>query len=375
MKNRLLVALICVAPALFIAPEAEAWSPKISVDDDQWIQLGFLGQFRAESHQDLGGGEQDRWTAEFYTRRARIMALGSVHPNVRFFLATDVPNTGREGIPNSIIWNDGFVDFQFLPELKLSFGRILVPFSIENRASAAALLGIDYNLSLLKIPTFIDRAFWRDDGVEARGILFDGYIDYRVALFRGVRDTSINPSYLPRVTGMVVVNLQDAQPGWFYNPNSLGSLDVISFGAGVDHIFRTARGGINATAWNLFALVEQDVGGGRLNAMAGFYNWDGPGWGGGFEGATMGLQLGYLVPGEILPDTPVAGKIQPVLRFQRQDDLEEDGFELNTINLGLNYYLKGQNANLKVDFAINDRFDADDEQGKAALRFQAQLLF
>ncbi len=375
MKTRLLTAVICIAPLLFASQAAEAWSPKISVDDDTWIQLGFLGQFRFETGQNKAGVNEDHWNYEFYTRRARIMGLGSVHENVRFFFSTDVPNTGGENVANSMVWNDGFVDFQIMPELKIAFGRILVPFSVENQASAAALLGIDYNLGLLKTPTFVDRAFWRDDGFEVRGILFEGLIDYRLGVFRGVRDFEQNPRFEPRTTGMVLVNLQDAQPGWFYNPNSLGSLDVISFGAGFDRVPRSGRNFDDSLALSAFALIEQGIAGGRLNALIGYYNWDGPAWGGGFEGHTLGAQLGFLIPGEVL-----TGRLQPVVRFQRQDDTRDPedgggaGLTLNTVNLGLNYYLKGQAVNFKVDYALNDRLDADG-LGADTLRLQAQLLF
>lgn len=372
---RLLAALLCFAPALLVTPHAEAWSPKLEVDEDTWIQLGFLGQFRYEAAENRAGTDSDYWSSQFFTRRARVMGLGSVHENVRFFFSTDVPNTGLAGTPNTMVWNDGFVDFQIMPELKIAFGRILVPFSVENQASAASLLGIDYNLSLLKTPSPVDRAFWRDDGIEVRGILLDGMIDYRVGVFRGVRDFDLNPNFMPRATGMVLVNLQDSQPGWFYNPNSLGSLDVVSFGAGFDYLTNSASGVDDGLAISAFGLVEQGIAGGRLNAMVSYFHWQGTGWGGGFEGATMGAQVGYLLPMEVL-----AGKMQPVLRFQRQDDSRETGtaagagFALNTINLGLNYYLKGQAANLKLDYALNDRRDGEGQRVDT-LRLQAQLLF
>lgn len=365
MKTKFLSA--AVLTALLLASPAQAWSPKLSVDDDTWIQLGLLGQFRYESGQDPPGAGE-RWSHEFYTRRFRIMGLGSVHPKVRFFFSTDVPTTGRAGAANTIIWNDGFVDFQIRPELKIQFGRILVPFSLENKASATSLLGIDYNQSLLKIPSPVDRSYWRDDGIEIRGLLFGERIDYRVGIFRGDRDTTTNAGFLPRSTGMVMINLQDSMGGWFFNPNSMGAHKLISLGGGYDFIAHSDEDTDNAIAWNAFAIVEQGVFGGRLNAMLGYYNWDGPGWGG-FEGATMGAQLGYLLPGETL-----AGRWQPVVRFQRQDDSRVGGLNLNTVNLGLNYYLKGQAANLKLDYAMNDRRD-DAGQRRDTLRFQAQFLF
>ncbi len=360
--KRILGLLACLVVAFSVTP-AEAWGPKLEVDEDTWIQLGLLGQFQVESAQL----SEDEWTFDIFTRRARIMGLGSVHEKVRFFFSTDVPNTGKTGAPNDIVWNDGFVDFQLMPELKIAFGRILVPFSPENQASAAAILGIDYNLNLLKLPTFMDRAFWRDDGFELRGVLVDGLIEYRGGVFRGMRDMDANPGYHPRAIGMVMVNFADAQPGWFYNPNSLGSLEVLSVGGGVDYIANSAEDVDASVAWNAFAKVEQPVGGGVVNALLAYYDWSGPRpWAGDFEGQTIGAQVGFLLPGEIM-----TGRLQPVVRYQRQDP--DEGQSLDTINVGLNYYLKGQAINFKADYAFNDRRVGGERVD--AFRFQTQLVF
>jgi hypothetical protein len=355
---------LAIAAGLAVATAAAAQVPRLSIDDDTWLQVRFLGQVQLEAAERGSGEERDRWGFDAFTRRARIMATGSVHPNVRFFFSTDVPNTGRQGVPNSMVWNDGFIDLQIAPELNIAVGRILAPFSPDVRASAATLLGIDYNLALIKTPTPVDRAFWRDDGVEARGVLGGGRFEYRGAIFKGVRSQENN---LLRTTGMAMLNLGDAQPGWFYNPNSLGALDVLSVGAGLDRVPNGAADLDHSLAWNVFALLDKPLGTGRVNAMASYAHWDGPAWAGGFEGTTSGIQVGYL-----LPATANGGRLQPVVRLQRQDNPDAD-FTLNTVNLGLNYLLKGHAINWKLDVAINDRR----VQGETAntIRLQTQVLF
>jgi hypothetical protein len=301
--------------------------------------------------------------------------MGSVHKNVKFFFDTDVPNTGKEdNSSNSLVWNDGFIDFQFMPELKVAFGRILVPFSVENKASAALLLGIDYNLNTTHIPTFIDRAFWRDDGVEVRGILADGLIDYRVGLFRGERRATAETDDTPpveydvngddnmRTTGLVMVNFADAQPGWFYNMNSLGSLKVLSLSAGFDYI---GNSGIeDHKAWNVGAHLEQPLGNGRIVGSATYYDYEGPY----YSAKNASVQAGYLLPCPFNDGS----YIQPVLRWLYQD-FDDTNVKLNTVAVGLNYFLKGHNINFKVDYAINDKIIDGDRVD--AFRFQTQLLF
>jgi hypothetical protein len=373
--KRLLGCLLGLA--LFLgSPSSVAGQARLAVDDNTWLQLGLLAQLQFEAAEQSAGVNGDEWGTDFFARRLRIMGRGSVHQKVKFWFSTDVPNAGKSGVPNDIIWNDGFVDFQLLPQINVAVGRFLIPFSPDNRASAGSLLGIDYNLNLLKLPTPVDRAFWRDDGIEVRGVLFGGHFEYRGGVFRGARTFNLapagdpvrlnNPDHLLRTTGMAMINLGDAQPGWFYNPNSLGALTLLSVGAGYDRIPNSTVNIDNSHAWNVFALVEQPVGKGRVNALAAYYDWEGPAWGGGFEGNTMGVQVGYLLPVEAL-----GGKWQPVVRLQRQDS--DAGLTLNTVNLGLNYLLKGHAINVKLDYAIDDRQVGVEKVD--TFRCQTQLLF
>jgi hypothetical protein len=370
-------AMLGCTLVLVLASPAAGQGVRLSVDEDTWLQFGFLAQLQYELADGTSGANGEGWGSEFFARRLRIMGRGSVHKKVKFWFSTDVPNAGRSGAPNTIIWNDGFVDLQLAPEFNIAVGRFLVPFGPENRASPATSLGIDYNLNAIKIPTYADRAFWRDDGIEVRGMLFDGLIDYRGGVFRGERTYNVagpddpvqlnNPDRELRTMGMVMLNFADPQPGWFYNPNSLGALKVLSVGAGYDRIPNSAPDRENSRAWSVFAVVEQPVGKGRVNLQATYYDWDGTAWTGGFEGTTIGAQLGYLVPGEM-----AGGLWQPVVRFQRQDNPDAE-FTLNTYNLGLNYFLKKHAFNIKLDYAISERMVGG--EGVDAFRIQTQLLF
>lgn len=365
-------SIVMLTVVLCAATSALAWSPKLAVNDDVWAQVGFLGQFQFETAEDLAGNN-DEWSKDFFIRRARLMVQGSVHKNVKFFFSTDAPNAGKKvrgtALDSDFILNDAFVDLQFMPELNIAFGRILSPFSPEYRASAALLLGLDYNLNANKLFSPSDAlAFWRDEGIEVRGLLFEGLIDYRVGLFRGDR-TDRNLDDDLRTTGMVMVNLRDAQPGFFYNMNSLGTLKVLSFGGGYDYVGNSDDK--DGKAWNVFGMLEQPLGPGHLVASAAYYDWDGPNYAGGFEGNTISAQVGYLLPCPFLE----GAKIQPVVRYQHQDRENATEYKLDTFNIGLNYFLKGHNINFKIDYAINDRINTTTGEKFDAFRFQTQLLF
>jgi hypothetical protein len=361
--RKVLCSIAMLAMVMGVGSSAFAWGPKMAINEDVWMQVGFLAQIQFEAAED-GSGNHDKWSNDFFARRARIMGMGSVHKNIKFFFDTDVPNAGKDDMDDDIVWNTGFVDFQIMPQFNVSVGRILVPFSVENRASAAQTLGIDYNTNVTKVPTLAqDRAFWRDDGVEVHGLLMDGLIDYRVGVFRGERDSIANGDDNLRTTGMVMINLGDAQPGWFFNMNSLGALNILSFSAGYDYISLGGDGVEDHKAWNLGAHVDQALADGRIVGSAAFYDWDGPY----YSGQTASVQAGYQM------DCPFreGSYIQPVLRWQHQDP--DGGTELNTFNIGLNYFFKGHNVNFKVDYAINDRIVDGDKVD--TFRFQTQLLF
>jgi hypothetical protein len=361
------IASLCFLIIVAFGSEALAWSPKLEIDEHTWIQLGFLGQFQFEFREDAAG-EGDKWSKEFFTRRARIMGTGSVHERVQFFFDAMASNVGKRDagkgeVENTLRWNNGLIDVVFSPELKVSMGRLAPPFSIENQASSVTLLGIDYNTKVIKLPTTINRTGWRDDGVEARGILAGGLIDYRLGVFRGQTDTARNPDHELRTTGMFLINLGDPQPGWFYNTNSLGRLNTLSFGAGYDRIPNSAPAYRDAEAWSVFALLDQPLGIGRVTGQAAFYDWSGEGWQNDFTGKTASIQAGYLL----------GGRWQPLVGWQMQD--RDAAPSLDTFHFGLGYYLKGHGANFKVDYAVNDRRIPATGDKKDAVRFQAQIYF
>jgi len=319
------IVLSCATPAL-------AWSPKLAVDENTWAQVGVLGQFQFEAKQDNAGTNGDQWSNGAFVRRFRLLMQGSVHKNVQFLFDTDIPNAGKSadfGQPapqEKLILNDAFVDFNLVPALKFEVGRILLPFSYENKQSATALLGLDYNLNAIKIPTFSEPlAAWRDNGVEARGLLLNNLIDYRVGVFTGQRDNAINPDDHLRYTGHVMLNLAEAQPGWFYSNSNFGKQTIRSLGVGFDmqddatpvyttdtsvspQCHHAGPAAQDYRAWEVDGQLEQPLGNGQaISASAAWFDWEHAA--GDFSGNTAFAQAGYLV-------TP---HWQPVLRWEHQD--------------------------------------------------------
>lgn len=328
--------LAAVLPAALVAgwtAEAGAWSPRLEVEDDLWLQVGYLHQFWAQA--DVEDGPYN----DFFTRRNRLLLQGQVHESVEFLV-----NYDAQGAEFSPVLTDGYVDLQLADEFNLAIGRILVPFGL-NQKSAVTLNAIDYaGFAVGNLPSFVAPAFWRDDGLEARGLLADDRIDYRVGFFRGDRDLDLNADGLPRYSAMVMLNLGDPQ-GMFWNNNSLGALEAVSLGGGFDHALRSDAD--DYMAWNVFALVEQPIGEGHLSGNAAFYGWLGEDGvddrlAGEAEGYTAQATAGYLLPGV---------DVEPLARYQLE--LPEEGDEIHTVGLGLGYYLRSHHINFKGEYALS----------------------
>lgn len=357
---------LLTAVALALVPHAaSAWTPKLEVDETTWVQLGYLHQFWYQSVDD-GAPSGDDPSNEFFTRRSRVMLLGQATDTIHFFLNYDAPAGNASGVRQDPVLTDALIDFRISPAFSVSVGRVLVPFSIDNQTSAVTLTAIDYpTRALVNLPTNPSGAFWRDDGIEVRGLLGGDLIDYRVGYFRGDRDAASNPDADGRFTGMVAINLASPQGGWFYNQNSLGALDVLSFGVGFDQMSRSGAGLSDHEAFSVFVTAEKNIGAGHLSANAAYYDWEGVGAPGGafYEGGSTAVVAAAFQPS--------GSKWQPVLRWQNQDP--DDGTKLDTIGIGLSYYIAGHRANIKAEYSIDDAIINGDK--KDALRIQAQLFF
>lgn len=362
IKQSISSGLLATAMLALMPSAASAWSPKLEVNENTWVQLGYLHQFWFETIQDSKGGDNSN---DFFTRRNRIMLLGQAAEKVHFFVnydaAANTPNVTNDYRQDPVL-TDAFVDFRIAPEFNVVVGRQLVPFTIDNNTSAVTLTAIDYpTRALANQPSYASGAFWRDDGVMARGLLAGGKVDYRVGYFRGDRDNGRNPSGDGRFTGMVMFNLASPQGGWFFNQNSLGALDVLSFGFGYDTIGRSSGTADDHEAWSAFFTMEKTLGAGHLTLNGTYIDWDGV-VGGFGDGSSFSMAAAFL---------PTGTKWQPYVRWQQQDP--DVGTKLDTVGLGLTYLLSGHRVKVTGEYSIDDTFV--DGSKKDAFRIQTQLFF
>jgi hypothetical protein len=165
-------------------------------------------------------------------------------------------------------------------------GLILLPFSFESKASAASLLGNDYNVEAIRlVNTFV----WRDYGAELHGHC-GKKVSYRVGAFDGYdpyATTAIqkNSGAALRYTGHIAVNvLGEAETGSFYTQERLQKGHYLSLGAGFDTQDKATRtivipGGDpsveqDSDAWVVDVQSGFDAGKASVTVNGAFYDYD-----------------------------------------------------------------------------------------------------
>jgi hypothetical protein len=336
--------LKCVRPsvallALLLAVPAAHAGPKWDLSEDSYIQLSVLGQVHASFTEDAAD-EHD-----LYLRRARIILSGQVFDGLKFFMETDNDNAGRNGFASaSTDIQDAFVEQRLHGSHFMQGGLILLPFSFENAASAGSLLGLDYNLEVLK---FAETFAWRDYGVVFRGD-FGRKLAYRLGVFDGYDDKTgtKNPEAGLRGTGHLAVNLVgETENGWFFTQDRLGDQPYITLGVGADYqeeaSLQVATNGTETISDNE-ALVLDFQSGLPLGALfatlnGAWYTWDNAT----FDGDTAFLEAGLR-----------RQAFELTLKQSRQ---EPDGKEtLNDTTVGFHHMRMKHSARAGVEYRWGD---------------------
>ena len=386
----LLFAMACTVPVM----AEDDGVIKLTLDENRWIALHYLLQAQGsyqeqyDEYSETGStyleGDKKYYGSDGKIRRSRVILKGQVSEKISFFMETDAPN--QEGYDSgSLFTQDAYVDIAFMDEFKIAAGHILLPFMHHNRASAVSLLGVDYNVKTVPVGGNV----WRDAGIEVRGLLFDGLIDYRAGAFNGQdnewvnvdgsnyseNDTELNEKDNLRYTGRVQVNFMDAESAFFYSDNYLGKKKVLSIGGGVDYQKDVYAKDVEKTddymAWTVDLTVDVPVGNGHAFALQGAYTSfknsprfdENPDWMSvipQFSGMMVFPRYGnkatqtyestmYFVQAGFLWNN----MLQPVVKYWTTETKEAKGDdELKTTMLtgGLNYFINGHNANIKIEY-------------------------
>ena len=348
---------------------ANAEAAKITVSDDAFLDIhGFVqGSLHMPVDHD---GKDPAIITDFSLKRVRLLFGGQVAPDVNFFIGTLNGNMGADGDMSSrTLIADAWVEFVVDDCLRLNAGLLKLPFSRHMQQTGGKLHGLEFHGSFLKRAGV--SIGHRDMGVMARGLLSENKVDYRLAVVDGkeykkevtLTDTMVtNKDDMPRIVGRVGYNVFDAEPGYFWAGTYLGKKKVLSFGASFD--LQPGVGGDDGDelyyAFAVDALADIPMG---ENGIVGTLNayFFGPG-GAVPEGSGFWADFGYRFD-----------KIEPLVAFEWYKPSEGDMGKRQEIMGGVNWWMKGHNANVKFQFGIQ-KLNGVDDWTKTAIA-QSQVFF
>jgi len=350
---------VALAIVLVVAVTSPAHAQvQITVNQDVNFKLGVLGQFQADWLEDPAN---DDTTQNLFLRRIRLLFGGQVAKNVTFFVETDAPNLGKtlpggKNISPSLVVQDAYGELKLHDAFALDAGLMFVPFSRNSIQTAASLLPIDYGAFTFSTSAATQSTVGRDTGIQAKGYVFDHHLEYRVGAFQGARDTASHRSF--RYVGRVQYQLLEPEAmGFFYTGTYLGTKKVLAVGAAFD-----TQDDYHAYAADVFA--DHPLGPGAVTAQLAFSRIDG---GTTFrtlpEQNVVLLELGYFFR---------QLKLTPVLQYTNRAVSDSSVGDETRWSLGLNYWWRGYNANIKGAYA---RIDPRTLASQNEFTIQLQLFY
>ena len=379
MKTTKIALMAGVAAGLLAS--APSWAgAKLKIDDDSYIDLGFRVQTMVMQREVAREGDTS-WDddTDFRVRRARLRAALTVNQYVNAFIQTEsADDAGGSGADMRVI--DSWVNLKYNNWLQLQTGQTMAPSSRQTTTSSGAMMTIDRPGINTKNLTWGTRSLYQfgtatlsgtgagltgDNAVRDVGAVLWGtgsfsdtmHLKYYAGVFDGVqnrnnegaRDDDNNLRY----TGRVQFNMFDAEPGYYNLSTYLGKKKTLGFGASYDMqdevTPNTVGGGFaDYEFWSVDAFMDWPLGPGYLTAEAAYSDLDldradeaaaaaqGDGW---------YVQAGYYI-----------NKWQPWVEYEEWDGdaFSGDFGDYTQYRVGISYFFKGHNANVKLGYEYTD---------------------
>jgi hypothetical protein len=383
-----------MAPPPAPPPAAGPPSFKIDVGGGNTLRIGLLLQ---PQFQALGSTELNGTSYNLYLRRTRILVGGTLFDGMfEYFLDTDYPNlflatneapsataaaTTTKATPGMNI-QDAFATWkplagQYKDWFKIDAGYMLPPMAHNAVQGATTLYMWDYfSFTFLSTANTLlgssASPVGRDLGVEARGLLFGGLLEYRLGLFQGLRSTeqpaamgdtatTVGSNNFFRAVGRLQLNLLDPEPGFFYAGTYLGKKKVLSIGAAFD-----TQKSYHYFAGDVFA--DMPLGPGVFTAQVNLAHWDG--------GTFVAIAKETALMGEI--GYNIFTQVAPILHLEYLWGGTSSGgvtsVDQGRFGGGLAFWPFGHNSNLKAFYTRNTT-KAAGQHGDNQFNVQWQLYF
>jgi hypothetical protein len=186
----------------------------------------------------------------------------------------------------------------------------------------------------------------RDAGVTVWGQINKGMLKYYLGAFNlDNREHTVNPL----VTGRVVIDLLDPEPGYYNQTAYHGDKDILAVGAGVQYqkngVASASRGLGDLTNFNLELLADKKLG------AAGVGTFEASGYF--FDERQPIRRFFVLGAGYVTPQPIGVGRLCPAVRYQFTQDPQ-----LRQIDVYVSYLIKSHFAKVFAGFFYADYPDA-----------------
>lgn len=358
-------------------------------EDQGLLKLEYFGQFQL-THRDMGAGPDDDDTMEFNFRRNRLALIGA-YDKLGFYFQTEYTEDVNidnfnvdDGDESEFRVLDAQFRYKFSDAAELRLGKFKYNFTRENLEACEIPLNLDRSL-FIRAP-FVGT---RDKGVALWGNLFDDVFQYRIDVMNGRNDSSSAPDSNFRYTGRAHLTFLDKETGYGYRGTYMGNKKVITLGAAYQYEADVAyanealeAGAVDYKAWTVDFFVEYPFDGiGTFTFSTAYVDYD---LDEAYKGATptsstLGVNGekngGYMKAGYMLPNFP----LQFFVRAENWSFAEWDGVydqEVDWFGGGFNYYFRGQDLKLTVEYATVE-FDTESRecQDFDTLTAQLQVIF
>ena len=360
---------------LFLLAGNSAWAGfKFEYNDQTKGEIGFWGQAWYQYVQDGNDsdddGIDDSGLNDFMLRRAYLYLKGQITPYFSFFTHIASDRLGQQGLDDSsnglgsgVAVRDMWITLNLHEAFKIQVGRMYIPFTRNyGTTSTKALLttDLDWTQGGIRSNIFYPSKVGRDDAVTLWGNIKGGLVQYRFMVGDGAESASDNPDDNLRFAGRISLSLFDPENAWFNPGTYLGKKRVLSLGGGADYqkglVFGEEQD--DYFAWTADVFYDQPLGDfGALTFEGAYINIDnGPNsitytqFTPGNDGYVVSLKAGYIFLKKVW-----VGQFQPFAHWQ-YIDVSEDGKDgTNVYGFGLNYYIKGVDNKISLDFAYVDQ--------------------
>lgn len=339
---------------------------------EETLTFGGLLQVQADFG-DKGDSRFATGNDRFYLRRARLNGSGKFMEDFTFRVELDLFGTLSEtaGLRAQLV--DGFLNWSRYEFAMLRLGQFKTPFGYEQLYFDAALPTIERSLANDRL------TLSRQIGGQLAGDFFAKRLSYALGAFNGNNvNNNFNDNneflYVGRLAGAPWQGkLFDKDAKWTLGANAYYSEDASITGQpaefgfdstpgtpGADNIFAGERTGVGFdTQFHLgeFELWLEYLRA-RLRPASGIPS-------GSFDSDGFYVQASYYV---------VPQKLQFVFKYDTFDpDRGIAGNSTDTWTVGVNYYIRGNDLKLQLDYLLVDAAGFPDGQNKVILRLQTMF--